>query len=180
MHPHLEAALSRLDESRAALRAAVEAVPAPLRVRKPAPDRWSVAEVLEHLIITDELYAGSLGTLMKTARPDAGAPARPWKASLLGKFLAHILSKPGKMKAPKKFQPGPSPRSGIVEAFLARESASADMMEQAASLDWRALRVPSPALPSWAPAMNLGDVFNVKVVHLTRHAKQIERVLSKL
>ena len=49
MHPHLDAALSRLDESRAALRAAVEAVPAALRTRKPAQDRWSVAEVLEHL-----------------------------------------------------------------------------------------------------------------------------------
>ena len=111
---------------------------------------------------------------------DQGAPAREWKPSVIGKFLANILSKPGKVKAPKRFQPGPAPRNGVVEAFLARELEAANQMDAAASLDWRALRVGSPALPSWAPTMNLGDIFNVKVVHLNRHAKQIERVLSKL
>ena len=35
-----------LNADRRALRAAVERVPASLRTVKPAPDRWSVAEVL--------------------------------------------------------------------------------------------------------------------------------------
>lgn len=144
------------------------------------PNGWSAAEVLEHLVISDELYASRVATLLKTARPDGGAPAREWKPTVLGKFLATILSKPGKVRAPKKFQPGPSPRNGVAEAFLARELVAAQTMDDAASLDWRALRIGSPALPSWAPTMNLGDIFNIKVVHLTRHAKQIERVLSKL
>jgi hypothetical protein len=144
------------------------------------PNGWSAAEVLEHLVISDELYATRIASLVKTARPDAGAPAREWKPTVLGKFLANVLAKPGKVKAPKKFQPGPAPRNGVAETFLARELVAAQTMDDAASLDWRALRIGSPALPSWAPTMNLGDIFNIKVVHLTRHAKQIERVLSKL
>ena len=41
--------LRHLDENRAVLRAAVDGVPRNLRETRPAPDRWSVAEVLEHL-----------------------------------------------------------------------------------------------------------------------------------
>lgn len=144
------------------------------------PNGWSAAEVLEHLIISDQLYEAPLADLMRGARPDAGAPAREWKPSILGKFLAGALSRPMRIPAPKKFQPGPSPRNGVTDAFLARESAAAQLMDDAASLDWRALRIGSPALPAWGPKMNLGDVFAIKVVHLTRHATQIERVLSKL
>jgi hypothetical protein len=41
--------LRHLDENRAVLRAAVDGVPRNVRETRPAPDRWSVAEVLEHL-----------------------------------------------------------------------------------------------------------------------------------
>jgi hypothetical protein len=41
--------LRHLDDNRAVLRAAVDGVPQNLRETRPAPDRWSVAEVLEHL-----------------------------------------------------------------------------------------------------------------------------------
>jgi hypothetical protein len=53
-------------------------------------------------------------------------------------------------------------------------------MDDAVSLDWRALRIGSPALPSWAPRFNLGDVFKIRAVHVVRHAGQIERVIGKL
>ena len=144
------------------------------------PNGWSAAEVLVHLVITDESYEPSLLALRRNARPDAGAPAREWKPSFLGRMIARALQGTAAVKAPKRFQPGPSPRNAVAEVFLARESAAITLMDDAATLDWRALRVPSPALPRWAPTMNLGDVFNIKVIHLTRHARQIERVLSKL
>ena len=49
MHPRTEEILRHLDVNRVVLRAAVDAVPVALRETRPAPDRWSVAEVLEHL-----------------------------------------------------------------------------------------------------------------------------------
>ena len=49
MHPRTEEMLRHLDENRAVLRAAVDGVPPTVRETRPAPDRWSVAEVLEHL-----------------------------------------------------------------------------------------------------------------------------------
>ncbi len=36
------------------LRRTVEAVPVALRSRRPAPDRWSAAEVVDHIAIVEE------------------------------------------------------------------------------------------------------------------------------
>ena len=56
MHSHLEEVLSRLGRSRAALRAAVDSVPRDARDTRPAPDRWSAAEVVEHLSIVERIF----------------------------------------------------------------------------------------------------------------------------
>jgi hypothetical protein len=67
-----------------------------------------------------------------------------------------------------------------VEKLLAREMNFVKAMDDAVTFDWRALRIGSPALPSWAPKMNLGDGFRIHIVHLTRHSRQIERLVGKL
>lgn len=149
-------------------------------VERPEPNGWSVGEVLEHLCLSSELYDEPTRNLVRTAPRDAAAPGREWKSSFLGGLLAGALEKPGKMKAPKAFRPGPTPRNGVLEAFLAGEHLVSSTMVEATLLDWRALRMGSPALPSFFPKMNLGDVFRIYAVHNTRHAKQIERVAAQL
>ncbi len=146
----------------------------------PEPKGWSVGEVLEHLCVSDELNHAPIASVMRTARADAGAPAREWRPSFLGKLIAGMLEKPRAMKAPKIFHPGPTVRNGVVDGLFGLESAFIHAMDAAASLDWRAVRLGSPALPSWAPKMNLGDVFKIHVVHVSRHTRQIERLISKL
>ena len=49
MHPRLAELLSHLDSERDALDRVVSEVPPEARDRRPAPDSWSVAEVLDHL-----------------------------------------------------------------------------------------------------------------------------------
>jgi DinB superfamily len=56
MHSHLEDVFSRLDQARGALHQAVDAVPPAARRTRPAPDRWSTAEVLEHLSMVERLF----------------------------------------------------------------------------------------------------------------------------
>ncbi len=146
----------------------------------PEPKGWSVAEVIEHLLVSDERGSATAVEVLRAARPDAGAPAREWKSTFLGGLVAGALEKPRKLKAPGVFQPGATARGGAVEQLLARETAFVKMMDDAASLDWRALRVRSSALPKWAPKMNLGDAFRIHVVHVRRHAAQIERLVGKI
>ncbi len=136
--------------------------------------------MLEHLCKADELYDAPYAAVLRVARQDAGAPAREWKSSFIGGMIASSLLKPKPLNAPKVFVPGPTPRSGVVETLLARELRFVDAMDAAASFDWPALRIGSPALPSWAPKMNLGDGFRIHVVHVTRHSRQVERLVAQL
>jgi hypothetical protein len=146
----------------------------------PEPTGWSVGQVLEHLCLADELYDAPFNALLRRSRQDAGAPAREWKPSFIGGLIAGALLRPRKMKGPKVFRPGPTPRNGVVETLLARELNFVQAMDDAASFDWRALRIGSPALPRWAPKMNLGDGFRIHVVHVTRHSHQVERIVARL
>ena len=68
MHPRTEELLNHLEENRAALHAAVDAVPSPLRETRPAADRWSVAEVLEHLGRVEEHLTRLLAAKLAEAR----------------------------------------------------------------------------------------------------------------
>jgi hypothetical protein len=149
-------------------------------VRRPTPPGWSVGEVLEHLCIADELYRKPLAALINGARPDAGAPLREWKPSFFGKLIAGALERPTKMKSPGKFKPGQTPRNGVVEDFLARDTRLLTTMDDAASLDWRKLRMATPALPVPIIWLNLGDVFRIHVVHVRRHLGQMERVVKQM
>lgn len=149
-------------------------------VRRPAPDAWSVGEVLEHLCIADELYAKPVATLIHRAHIDAGAPLREWKPSLLGKFVAGALEKPRKMKTPRKMRPATSPRNGVVEDFLTRDSRLLHRMDDSTTLDWNDLRLATPAFPVPVLKLNLGDVFRIHVVHVRRHLAQMESAVAGL
>jgi hypothetical protein len=77
-------------------------------------------------------------------------------------------------------RPGPTPQPGVVEDFLARDRRMIELMDQAGSHDWRALRLWSPAVPVPILRLNLGDVFRIHVVHVRRHLAQMERVVQSL
>ena len=146
----------------------------------PEPNSWSIGQVLEHLCVADGRYEDPLAHLLATAQKDPAAQDREWKSSFIGGMIAESLLKPRKLKAPKVFEPGPTPRNGVVEALITREMEFVEAMDGAQNYDWRALRISSPALPSWAPRLNLGDGFRIHIVHLTRHSHQVERLAAKL
>jgi hypothetical protein len=149
-------------------------------VRRPPQGGWSVGEVLEHLCIVDERYRKPLTALIAGARPDAAAPAREWKSSFFGSFIATALERPRKVRSPRSFKPAGTPRNGVVEDFLQRDSRMLTQMDDAASLDWRALHMASPAIPLPVIRFNLGDVFRMHVVHVRRHLGQMERVVKSM
>src|SRR5215207_5329643 len=68
MHPRTEEMLRHLDANRVVLRAAVDGVPLELREKRPAPERWSVAEVIEHLTRVEEGLTRLLGMRLTEAQ----------------------------------------------------------------------------------------------------------------
>ena|SRR5688572_25455375 len=147
-------------------------------LRRPPDGGWSVGHVLEHLCVTSELYEPPLRALLRHARPDAAAPLREWKPTLLGGFMVRTFEKPTKLPTPKSMVPAAAPRGGVVEAFLAHLDTQGRLLDEASSHDWRRLRMASPAVPVPLKVFNLGDVFTILVAHAERHTRQMERVVA--
>jgi len=152
-------------------------------LRRPANGGWSVGQVLEHLCVSAEIYEPRLQAVLRTARVDAAAPLREWRPMAFGRMLVGSLAAPRKLPTPKSMTPSLTPRGGVLEAFLAMHMALVTRIDHAATFDWRALRLSSPAVPRIVQPLarlNLGDAFSVFVVHAERHARQIERVVATL
>jgi hypothetical protein len=77
MHTHLTEVLSRLDTARATLRGAIEAIPPAMQRQRPAADRWSAAEVLEHLTLVESIFGGRILKALEAARSNLSPEAQP-------------------------------------------------------------------------------------------------------
>src|SRR5579871_6591826 len=79
LHPRIVELVEHLRRCRATLREAVDSVPPAARERQPAPNRWSVAEVIQHLALIEGRVAAGFPQWVDAARkqglgrePDAG------------------------------------------------------------------------------------------------------------
>ena len=85
LHPRIQELIDFLAIHRREVHDAVAAVPPALRDRKPGPDKWSVAEVLEHLTMIERRVAALLTMQVAAAREKGVGPiptrAPSWRAS---------------------------------------------------------------------------------------------------
>jgi hypothetical protein len=158
------------------IREAVSALSPDALARRPAHGGWSIAEVLEHLIVSTDSYLEAMRPLVQGIRGPRSSERTMWKPSLMGGLLVWSFRSPRKLPAPKLYQPASSPRSRPLEEFVQRQEEVGQLLNEAGSLDWRAIRMRSPVTP--LVRMNLGDAFTVLVSHTERHAGQIERLKS--
>src|SRR5512134_285200 len=101
MHTHLTEVLSRLDGARTALRGAIDAIPAPLQRQRPAPDRWSAAEVLEHLTLVERIFGGRIVKALDAARSSGLAPEAQPRAALPDAIEQRMSDRVNKRQAPE-------------------------------------------------------------------------------
>lgn len=87
------------------MRAAIGAVPSSLRQQKPAADRWSVNEVVEHVHKAESHFLLPLMTALEGART-SGLPAEVEQPELLpDQTRAFLLDRSNRRSAPETVQP---------------------------------------------------------------------------
>jgi hypothetical protein len=105
MHPRLQELFAYLNVRRNALREAVHAVPEALRGQPPEADRWSVADVLEHLVLVEGRFTTTLANRLAEARAEGLAEERQTGA-IVGTFdQTGILDRSSKRQAPDVVRP---------------------------------------------------------------------------
>ena len=88
---------------------------------RPPEGGWGIADVLEHLCISDDSYLVKLRALLPSGAPVV-VPAG-WRPSLAGRLLVGSLRNPRKLPAPKMYRPPSAPRDGVLDDWLARARA---------------------------------------------------------
>jgi hypothetical protein len=168
MHAITRELLAYLDEQRSVLKAAFESVPLELRDRPPAPERWSPANVVEHLAIVETRISKLLSDCIEEAR--AGLPPETRADPILPTIdYQRMYDRSTRVKAPEPVIP-----SGLnaAAAWNALEDAGSKMRALLVANDGLALS--SVTHPH--PRFGLLSVYQWVAflgAHEVRHAEQI-------
>jgi uncharacterized damage-inducible protein DinB len=139
---------------------------------RPAPDRWSVLETVEHLTTAEGIQLKLLQTQRKP-RP-ADAPNRELV------FLAVVAERTNKMQSPDAAVPNGrfSSLHAAATQFKTTRAAVIQFLDQVAAEDLRSTEVrhPHPA----AGMVSTCEMLIIMAKHAERHAKQIEEILAVL
>jgi quinol monooxygenase YgiN len=172
-HPRVVELLDHLDVHRASLRAAVESVPIDSRDRRPAEDRWSVAEILEHLGIVETRIAGVIEQQVETGRA-TGLPVETETASVLPSLdVSNLLDR--SVRRVSGDASLPTGQLDAVAAWTTLEQARLKLRQVVIAADGLALgnlSAPHPRLGS----LNLYQWLIFLGGHEGRHALQIREV----
>ena len=177
MHPRIAELLEHLDRERAALRSSVDAIPSELRARRPAPERWSVAEVLEHLGRVERGLTRLFVTRLEEARTRGLEPERETGPVLPTFDMARVRDRTRPVTARDASLP-----SGTLDASAAwseLEAARSALRAAVLAADGLALGEVVHPNPVLGP-LNLYQWVAFVGAHEARHAAQIREIGSQL
>lgn len=143
---------------------------------KPSPERWSIAQCLDHL-------NSGWKALTKLDRVIAAAGEQgirgdgPYRHPFLGKLYLRFTEPPPKIRvpAPRRFRPAAEqPMSEVVPRFLELQREILARIESADGLDLGGIRLSSPISRRFR--MSLGQWFGFLAAHERRHLWQAWQV----
>ncbi|GAA4376234.1 DinB family protein [Hymenobacter koreensis] len=148
--------------------------------RRPAPDKWSVGQCLEHLNIIGGFYLPEINQRVRSAQERGSRPAETVKSGPIGRRLTAAMLVPARekpLKTPQAFAPSGSrlPRT-VVEVFLRQLDEMLNLLRAAREVNANAVRIPNAVIP--LVRLRLTDQFAFLVAHMQRHMSQAERVLD--
>lgn len=178
MHPELVTARADHEAATEGWRALVRAMSDEQANWRPGPERWSVAQCLDHVCIVTGAVMPGLEAIVEDARARGLTAPGPFRYGWIGRwFLAAQPSDAGRRtRTPGTYRPSASSidlaavtaRFESVQARFGRVVAAAD------GLDLARLRVPSPALALLR--FPVGIWFRALPQHTLRHLAQAWRV----
>ncbi|MFI5207731.1 MAG: DinB family protein [Gemmatimonadales bacterium] len=140
------------------------------------PDSWSIGQLFEHLVITSDSYCSKMrGRVFDAHAPHAMVETEvEWEPSLMGWMMVKRLRSPRPMPAPRIFAPDTKGRVEVVNAFIQRQANLTYLLRASAALHWNRVRVTSPV--NALIRLNLGDAFQILIVHAQRHIGQMAQL----
>ena len=176
MHTHLTEVLARLDKARGTLRGAIDAVPPALHHQRPAADRWSAAEVLEHLTLVERIFGRRIVKALDAARSGLSPEAHP-RAPLPDAVEQRMIDRVNKRQAPDPAQP--TGTVDVANGWAALESNHSALRAALSGCDGLALSQVTLDHPFFG-TMNVYQWIELIAAHEGRHTEQIKEIAAAL
>ena len=177
MHPRLAELAGLVTRNRKMLLAGVDGVPMTLLNRKPDPNCWSVAEILDHLYLVESGIARLIHQRASEAR-DEDHPEETETSSLLHSIdHLHVVQRDNPREVPPAVRPREGVHAGDALASLAASHAALQHALQAA--DGLALGLIRHTHPLYGD-LTLYEWVLFLAQHEARHSAQITEILRRL
>src|SRR5262245_4706879 len=144
---------------------------------KPAPDSWSVAQCLDHLIKSNEEFYPELDNIAAGTRKNTFWQSWSPLSGIAGAFLVSTLKKDGqKVKTNQKMTPPSEIATCIVDRFEKHQQEFTQKIRAAENADWRKVVLTSPFVKIMTYRMDVG--LEALIEHEKRHVRQAKRVVA--
>lgn len=158
-------------------------IPDDLFSLKPAPEKWSVAEICKHITEFNSLYISQMENALKAKAPKQ-TEGEKFKAGLFYRLFIRFLEPPYKIKistiAPMYPSSKEIQKSEILNSLLETQNRLLQIVEEAEErlIDLNKAKGKNPVV-NWIP-MSISDLLLVLDAHQRRHVWQSEQTLKKL
>ena len=177
MHPRIEELLAYLTSAGVHLKDAVDAVPGDMRDVKPGPDRWSVAEVLEHLALVETSIARLIEKRGADGRAAGIGPETETRTVLYTLDSARVLDRREAVTAHERVQP----RAGLTADAAWTELARAQAAVRDAVIGVDGLALGEITYPHRSlGTLDLYQWITFTATHEMRHIAQIREIGASL
>lgn len=149
--------------------------------KQPAPGKWSIAQVLEHLNSYNRFYLLHLDRVMKHSMLPK---EERFNSGFIGNYFTNMMLPKGgkvgnKMSAPKDHTPAPAlDGQAVLQEFSEGTEQLLKLLQVAQNKNINKLKVPITI--SRLVRLKVGDTFRFLIAHQQRHFVQINNVMSAL
>jgi uncharacterized damage-inducible protein DinB len=159
-----------IDGTRERLSRTVTELNAEQQVFRPSPDRWSVADVVEHLSIVEARVVKLISTLLDKAESNGHARGAETPFAPVSIAEQVELTRAQKLDAPEEIRPTGASLPDSLSRLRSTRAALQALRPRVERVDGTQIRFPHPA---WG-AINLYQWIAFVGAHESRHLAQIE------
>jgi hypothetical protein len=145
---------------------------------KPSEKSWSVAQCLDHLILTNSEFFGEMDQIIAGTRKNSFFENYSPFSGMFGRFLINAVTEGSRAaKAPsQRIVPPSDVPADIVEKYCEHQAEMIEKIGKTGDVDWQKTIVTSPFLAVFT--YSLADAYVVLVEHSKRHINQAKRVMQ--
>lgn len=175
--PEIRQLLEQLDAVERDAHSLVTGLPGDAGSRRPAPDRWSIAECFDHLAKTNNAYLAEMEKAAVSARARQRFRKGPATPGFLGAWFARTQEPPvrQRMKAFRSIVPQAQASLGpALEGFLTSHAKVRAFATTNADLDLARIRFRNPFV--WGVRFSLASALWIIAAHERRHLWQARQI----